>query len=83
MQQEYDTFFLNELSDIIEDADTELTIRDLTPGIYKYKEIFVKAAVSKDPDKYPDKLWIRLGKGQLQSQPWSIKIKERLIYGWM
>lgn len=78
MRQEYDTYILDELSDVIEDSDSEFTIRDLTPGIYKYKEIFVKAVVSKDPDRYPDILWIRLGKGQLQAQPWSIKIKEKL-----
>lgn len=78
MRQEYDTYILNELSDVIEDRDAEFTLRDLTSGIYKYKEIFVNAMVSKDPDKYPDLLWIRLGKGQLQPGPWSINIRERL-----
>ena len=78
MRQEYDTFILNELSDIVEDKNAEFTLRDLTPGIYKYKEIFVKAVISRDSTKYPDKLWIRLGKGQLQDQPWSVKITKRL-----
>lgn len=81
MRQEYDTYILNEISDVIEDRDAEFTLRDLTPGIYKYKEILVKAMASRDVDKYPDLLWIRLGKGQLQPEPWSIKITERLDMG--
>ena len=78
MRQEYDTYILYELSDVVEDRDAELILRDLTPGIYKYKEIRVKAMVSKDSSKYPDLLWIRLGKGQLQPEPWSVKVTERL-----
>ncbi len=78
MRQEYDTYILNELSDVIQDREAQFTLRDLTPGIYKYKEILVKAMVSKDPDKYADLLWMRLGKGQLQPEPWSINISERL-----
>ncbi len=78
MRQEYDTYIMNELSDVTEDCAGEFTLRDLTPGIYKYKEILVKAMVSKDPNKYQDLLWIRLGKGQQQPEPWSIKVTERL-----
>jgi len=74
MRQEYDTYILKELSEVVEDRETEFTLRDLTPGIYKYKQIIAHAIVSRDPDKYPDILWIRLGKGQLQARPWSIKI---------
>ena len=78
MRQEYDTYILYELSDVVEDRDAEFILRDLTPGIYKYKEIRVKAMVSKDSDKYADLLWIRLGKGQLQPEPWSVRITETL-----
>ena len=78
MRKEYDTFVLKELSDVLEDEETELTLRDLSPGIYKYKQIFVRAVVSKDPNKYPDILWVRLGKGQLLPDPWSVKIIERV-----
>jgi hypothetical protein len=30
--------------------------------------------VSRNEKKYPDKLWVRLGRGQLQEKPWSVKI---------
>ncbi len=78
MRQEYDTYILNEISDVIDDREAEFTLRDLTPGIYKYKQIRVKAMVSKDSEKHPDLLWIRLGKGQLQPEPWSIQITQKL-----
>ena len=74
MRKEYDIFILKELSDVIDDEESELTIRDLTPGTHKYKQISVRAILSRDADKYPDTLWVRLGKGQLLTKPWSIKI---------
>jgi hypothetical protein len=30
--------------------------------------------VSRDEKKYPNTLWVRLGRGQLQEKPWSVKI---------
>jgi hypothetical protein len=36
------------------------------------------AQVSRSESKYPDQLWIRLGRGQLQEKPWSIKILKEL-----
>lgn len=78
MRKEYDIFILKELTDIIEDEESEFIVRDLTPGTHKYKQMPVRALLSRDADKYPDTLWIRLGKGQLLSKSWSIKIIKKL-----
>ena len=79
-RKEYDTFILVDLTMIPEEKETELIVRDLTPGDrrYKYRSTYVTALVSKSEAKYPDCLWIRLGKGQLQEKPWSIKILKEL-----
>jgi len=75
-RKEYDTFILTDLHLVPEDQEVELIIRDLTPADrrYKYRSSFVTALVSKSESKYPDQLWIRLGRGQLQEKPWSVKI---------
>ena len=39
---------------------------------------YVTALLSKSESKYPDRLWIRLGRGQLQEKPWSVKILKEL-----
>ncbi len=74
--KEYDTFVLTDPSSIPEDRETELNLRELTPKDrrYKYRGFFAMALISKSEAKYPDRLWIRLGRGQLQEKPWSIKI---------
>jgi hypothetical protein len=75
-RQEYDTYVLTDLSLVPEDKETEMILRDLTPSDrrYKYRSFFASAMVSRDDSKYPDKLWVRLGRGQLQEKPWSVKI---------
>lgn len=75
-RKEYDTFILTELVLVPEDKETEMILRDLTPSDrrYKYRSFFASAMVSRDDSKYPDKLWVRLGRGQLQEKPWSVKI---------
>jgi len=79
-QKEYDTFILTELSQVPEDQEMELIVRDLTPEDrrYKYRSFYAIAKISKSESKYPDRLWIRLGRGQLQEKPWSIKIIEQI-----
>ena len=74
--KEYDTFILTDPKLMPEDQEIELIIRDLTPEDirYKYRSSFVMALISKSESKYPDRLWVRLGRGQLQEKPWSIKI---------
>ncbi|MBM4339883.1 MAG: phenylphosphate carboxylase subunit gamma [Deltaproteobacteria bacterium] len=75
-QKEYDTFILTDLSKVPEDQEMELIVRELTPDDrrYKYRSAYALAKVSKSESKYPDRLWVRLGRGQLQEKPWSIKI---------
>lgn len=71
---EYDTFILTDLEEAVLDTEIELTIRDLTPGRAKYCCKVVRARMSNDPDKYPDRLWPRLGRGQWVGKPWSIEV---------
>ncbi|MBS3906810.1 MAG: phenylphosphate carboxylase subunit gamma [Syntrophaceae bacterium] len=75
-KKEYDTFVLTELSQVPEDQEMEMIVRDLTPADrrYKYRSFYATAMVSKSESKYPDLLWVRLGRGQLQEKPWSVKI---------
>jgi len=75
-KKEYDTYVLTDLALVPEDKETEMILRDLTPSDrrYKYRSFFASALVSRDESKYPDKLWVRLGRGQLQEKPWSVKI---------
>jgi phenylphosphate carboxylase gamma subunit len=78
--KQYDTFILTDLASVPEGQEMELIVRDLTPADrrYKYRSAYVTALVSRSESKYPDRLWIRLGRGQLQEKPWSIKILKEL-----
>jgi hypothetical protein len=75
-RKEYDTFVLSELSLVPEDKEMEMILRDLTPSDrrYKYRSFYASVMVSRNETKYPDKLWVRLGRGQLQEKPWSVRI---------
>jgi hypothetical protein len=75
-RKEYDTYVLTEPALVPEDKEMEMILRELTPSDrrYKYRSFFASAMVSRDEAKYPDKLWVRLGRGQLQEKPWSVKI---------
>jgi hypothetical protein len=79
-RKEYDTYVLTDLALVPEDKEMEMILRDLTPSDrrYKYRSFFASALVSRDESKYPDKLWVRLGRGQLQEKPWSVKIVKEL-----
>ena len=72
--KEFDTYFLTDLSEVKEDVETDMTIRDIAPGKAKYRCITVLAKFSSNPDKYPERLWPRLGRGQWVGKPWSIKV---------
>jgi hypothetical protein len=78
--REYDTFILSDPGLISEDQEMELIMRELTPKDrrYKYRSFYATVLVSRSEAKYPDRLWIRLGRGQLQEKPWSIKIIKEL-----
>lgn len=75
-RKEYDTYVLTDLAQVTEDREMEMILRDLNPADrrYKYRSFFASAMISRDESKYPDKLWVRLGRGQLQEKPWSVKI---------
>ena len=74
--REFDTFILTDPASIPEDKEMELILRELTPKDkrYKYRSFYVMALISRSETKYPDRLWVRLGRGQLQEKPWSVKI---------
>lgn len=80
VRKEYDTFILTDPGLVLEDQEMELILRELTPKDrrYKYRGFYAMALVSRSEVKYPDRLWIRLGRGQLQEKPWSIKILKEL-----
>ena len=75
-KKEYDTYVLIDLASVPEDKEMEMILRDLTPSDrrYKYRSFFASVKVSRDEKKYPDRLWVRLGRGQLQEKPWSVKV---------
>lgn len=73
---EWDTYINVNFKDMPEETEQVTVIRDLTPGKYKYRSTHAKIIVSKDPAKYPEKVWIRLGRGQLVPTPCSMKILE-------
>lgn len=78
MGKVYDTFISKSFEEIKEEEELVGVLRDLSPGKKKYKGLYARFKVSKDPKKYPDSLWIRLGRGQLVNKPCSVKIIEEL-----
>jgi phenylphosphate carboxylase gamma subunit len=66
--------FVNDVKELAEDADLELTIRTLNPGIHKYTYRRASCRVSADPARYPDRLQVRLGRGQLSERRFSIQV---------
>jgi len=79
-KKEYDTFILNDPGMVPEDKEMEFILRELTPKDkrYKYRSFYAMALISKSETKYPDRLWVRLGRGQLQEKPWSVKIVKEI-----
>jgi hypothetical protein len=78
--KEYDTFLLEDPAGMPDDQQLELIVRDLTPvdRRTKYRSFFAQARISKSETRYADRLWIRLGRGQLLAEPWSIEILEEI-----
>jgi hypothetical protein len=76
MAKVYDTF-VERLSDLEENKQTELVIRDCET----YEARRVKAVVASSKDKLPegDMLWVRALRGQkLTKEPWLITITAEL-----
>lgn len=79
-RQIYDTFVLQDPATFPEDRETEMVIRDLTPADrrYKYRSFYCIAKVSKSEDKYENVLQVRLGRGQLLDETWSVEIIKKI-----
>ena len=77
-RKEYDTFVLTDPREVVEDTEMDMIVRDLSPDDrrYKYEGFYVNAKISKSADRYPDLLQVRLGRGQLLEETWSIEISE-------
>jgi hypothetical protein len=75
-KKEYDTYVLTDLALVPDNKEMEMILRELTPADrrYKYRSFFASVMVSRDEKKYPNTLWVRLGRGQLQEKSWSVKI---------
>lgn len=66
--------YVNDVKELAEDAEIELTIRTLNPGIHKYTYKRVRAQLSADLKKHAYQLQVRLGRGQLSNSRFSIKV---------
>ena len=83
MPKEYltfiDKFGVESLKDLEEVKETELIIRDFSPGHYKYESRYVRAKIS-SPEKLPgaDTLWLRFQHGVLHPKRYAIQITEEL-----
>jgi len=72
----WDTFIDRDFAELEQDKEEVRVIRDLTPGKGKYRSTYARVRLSKDPAKYRETLWVRLGKGQLVESPCSMEILE-------
>jgi phenylphosphate carboxylase gamma subunit len=70
--------FVNDVKDLVEDTELELTIRTLNPGIHKFTYKRVRCNVSADLKKHADQLQVRLGRGQLSTSRFSIKVLDEV-----
>ena len=75
MKMEFVTF-VRDTSELVENKEITLAIRDLAPGPRKYDCRIVKAILASSPDKLPDGdiLRIRSWTGVLRPEPWAIKV---------
>ena len=70
--------FVMDPAELAEDQDLELTLRTLNPGIHKYTYKRVKCRVAAAPDRFEDRLQVRLGRGQLSDRRFSIRVIEEV-----
>ena len=75
MKKEYSTT-VNFYTDLPDEGELDLLIKDLSPGIKKYNAKMVRAKVASSSNKIPDGdvLWIRSMVGNKLEKPWYIKI---------
>jgi phenylphosphate carboxylase gamma subunit len=70
--------FVMDMSELAEGRNLELSIRTLNPGHHKYTYKHVRCQVSANPEKLPDRLQVRMGRGQLNAAKFSIQVIEEI-----
>ena len=70
--------YVNDVKELAEDAEIELTIRTLNPGLHKFTYKRVKCQVSTNLKKHVDQLQVRLGRGQLSNNRFSIQVLDEV-----
>lgn len=70
--------YANSLDLLPEGKELEFQVRDLTPGIHRYSQKWVKCLVSSDANAYSEKLMIRDGQGRIYDKTYSIKVLEEI-----
>ncbi|MBI5898261.1 MAG: phenylphosphate carboxylase subunit gamma [Rhodocyclales bacterium] len=70
--------FVMDMAELAEGKDLALSIRTLNPGRHKYTYKHVRCQVSTDLDKHPDRLQVRMGRGQLSTAKFSIQVIEEI-----
>lgn len=68
--------FVMDLGELAEGKQLELTVRTLNDGLQKYTYQRAKVEVSSKLDQFPDSLQVRLGRGQLSPQRYSMRVIE-------
>ncbi len=66
--------FVLDMAELAEGSDLELSVRTLNPGIHKYTYKRVRCRVSSDTNALPDRLQVRMGRGQLSNAKYSIQV---------
>ena len=70
--------FVMDMTELAEGKDLALSIRTLNPGHHKYTYKHVKCRVSANPEQLPDRLQVRMGRGQLSAAKFSIQVIEEI-----
>jgi phenylphosphate carboxylase gamma subunit len=66
--------YVNDVKELVEDTELELTLRTLNPGMHKFTYRRARCQLSSDVHRHEDQLQVRLGRGQLAEQRFSIKL---------
>lgn len=66
--------YVADVQELVENAPLELTIRTLNPGVRKFTYKRAKCQISANLERYPDRLQVRLGRGQLSDRRYSVEV---------
>lgn len=70
--------YVADFAELVEDTPLELTIRTLNPGINKFTYKRAKCLISANLERYPDRLQVRLGRGQLSDKRYAIEVQQEV-----